>query len=423
MSHRWMSSVPGWLRGGAKLRSAVTLACAAALPAGVVFAVLSAADATEPRFFPSPPVQPSPWLVAPSARVVPDTCQITALVVDDGSARADVPLRLVRVTSMGPVDVWSALSDSRGAHRFVDLPQGHYQLTALVEGRAPASSPSFRCGEEDARAFFTLGLQQSEHVVVGRVTSSDGSSIAGAELAFAQEALDRNALAGTARVQVAADGRYSVRLVPGRYVVLVQAPFHAPLQRTLHVRAEAPSTSARYALTPAPHVTGRVVDENGAPVAGALVAVGGIFDPRARVPTARSETDGTFDLPVSLGQDVLLTARGGGRVAQAALGVVQRRTGVAGVELVVRAGRRVEGIVMTPDGASWAFGTVRYRVRALGLSGVEKVDGAGRFALDGMPLDADVEVWAEGNATGAWGAQLASPGRDQLALVYTPPAY
>ena len=50
-------------------------------------------------------------------------------------------------------------------------------------------------------------------------------------------------------------------------------------------------------------------------------------------------------------------------------------------------------------------------------------DGAGRFVLDGMPADADVEVWAEGNATGAWGAQVSTPAGERLALVYVPAAY
>ena len=63
---------------------------------------------------------------------------------------------------------------------------------------------------------------------------------------------------------------------------------------------------------------------------------------------------------------------------------------------------------------------MHYRVRDLGLQGTEKADAAGHFVVAGMPEDADVEVWAEGNATGAWGAQVATPGNDQLALVYTP---
>jgi hypothetical protein len=54
---------------------------------------------------------------------------------------------------------------------------------------------------------------------------------------------------------------------------------------------------------------------------------------------------------------------------------------------------------------------------------VERADEGGNFVLAGMPKNADVEVWADGNATGAWGAQVATPGSDRVALVFIPPAY
>jgi hypothetical protein len=405
---------------------------AAALPAGAVMAALSLSGATSPRFFPSPPPPPSPWIVARTEGNAPFRCQIAAVVLDETRAiapREGVTLRLTRVTQQGTAEVWTALSDDKGAHRFADLPAGDYQLTALVDDRAPASSPSFHCDEDAERAFFELPLRPSNHVFEGKVVSTDGMPAAGAEIAVAQEDDEKSALAGTARVPVNPDGTFSFRMAPGRYTLLVQAPLHAPLVRKLSFDESAPKSTARFALVPAPRVTGRVVDENGQPVAGALVAAGGAFDPKARASTVRTEADGTFALPVVQGQDVVVTARGStkegtGVVARALLGVVTSRIGMTDVELVAHAGRDVEGVVLKPDGTPWAFGAVRYRVRELGLTGVEKADAEGRFVVAGMPLDAEVEVWAEGNATGAWGAQVSSPGtHDLLALTYVPAAY
>jgi hypothetical protein len=410
---------------GRPLRAPAMLIAAAALPMAAVLATLSVTGASSPRYFPEPPREPevSPWIVARAEGASPRACQLAALVVDADGPRAGAVLRLTRVTADGTAERWTAVSNQSGVHRFIDLPAGSYQLTAVVDEHAPAAAPPWRCGGDAERAFFTLPLQRSEHVFSGRVVSKDGKPAPGAELAIAQEADEKSALVGTARIPVSPDGTFSLRVAPGRYVLLAQAPHHAPLVRKLSFDDGAPSSTGRFVLSPAPRVTGRVIDEAGAPVAGAIVAAGGIFDPKVRVPSARTEADGTFSLPVVDGQDVVLTARGNGLVARSALGIVRSRLGFTDVDLVARAGRTVEGIVMHEDGSAWAFGAVRYRVRELGLTGVEKADGEGRFVLAGMPLDAEVEVWAEGNATGAWGAQVASPGRDQLALTYTPPAY
>src|SRR5688500_5539733 len=161
---------------------------------------------------------------------------------------------------------------------------------------------------------------ESEHVFAGTVVSRGGGLAAGAEIAMTQESDERNALAGVARIPVGADGAFSVRMAPGRYVVMVQAPNHAPLVRKLSFDGDAPTSTAAFALTPAPRVRGRVVDDAGAPIADALVALRGGFDPKQRAASVRTEADGSFSLPVALGQDVVVTARGAGKVARAALG-------------------------------------------------------------------------------------------------------
>jgi hypothetical protein len=410
-----------WSRAGGPAR----VLAAAALPAAALAAALSLTDATGARYFERPPPEPSPFVLGEAAGASPGACQIAARVLEDGEPLADAPLRLARVTDEGSAEVWTARTTGSGAHRFIDLPPGTYHLTALVEGRPPAGGPELRCTGAAERAFVDLPVTASASAVTLEValTSATGGALPGAEIAVAQDLDGRNALAGVARVPAGVDGRASLLLAPGSYLVLVQAPQHEAVRRAITVRADEPRSASRIALAPAPRVRGVVVDEQGSPIAGALVSLGAAFDPKARVARAHTEADGSFSLPVRTGQDVSVSARGDGKVARAAFGVLASPFGLHGVTLVARAGRNVEGMVSKPDGAPWSFGLVRYRVRELGLTGVEQADGAGRFVLDGMPADADVEVWAEGNATGAWGAQVSTPAGAQLALVYVAPAY
>jgi hypothetical protein len=51
--------------------------------------------------------------------------------------------------------------------------------------------------------------------------------------------------------------------------------------------------------------------------------------------------------------------------------------------------------------------------------GEAPTDEDGRFVLDGMPPEVDVEVWAADHESGAWGAQVATPARGVLTLLTT----
>lgn len=423
-----VSQLKGRARGlWSRFGGPVGLLGAAALPAGAVAAVLSLSQAAGPRYFDRPPPPPSPFLLAAAEGSMPEGCQVGVRVSLDGTPVDDAALSLARVHGEGSAELWTARTTAAGTHRFIDLPAGTYQLTALVEGQPAAGAPELRCQERAERSFVELPLSSAAAASAVSLelalSSSAGGALSGAEVAIAQDSDSRDALVGVARLAADPEGKLSLRLAPGRYVLLVQAPQHEALTRRITLRADEPTSAARLALKPAPRIRGVVVDEEGNPIADALVALGAAFDPKARGTRVRTEADGSFSLPVGVGQDLTLSARGGGRVARMAFGVLSSPFGLDGVRVVARAGRNVEGVVTRPDGAPWAFGQVRYRVRELGLTGVEQADEAGRFVLDGMPNDADVEVWAEGNATGAWGAQVSSPGSEPLALVFVPPAY
>ncbi len=388
------------------------------LPLATVWAALSLSGADRTRYQTdvTRPDDDNMWVVARTEGSVAGACQLVAQVDGDAS------LRLVRAApDNSAAEVWTAALNENGAHRFVDLPAGTYHLTAAEANRAPAASPAFHCSQHGERGFVVLRTQPIDDVLRGTVSSTAGGVAHGAELIFTQDADDMTALAGPLRIPTAADGSFSTRLLPGRYIVEVVAQNHASQTHKLTVVA---GQSAWHAsLLPAPHVAGIVVDDTGAPVANADVALGGGFDPKQRRIATRTDAAGRFSLPVAFGQDVVVTAHSASRVGQLMVGIVRNRVGVDDVSVRVQAGRVVQGVVSRVDGSAHAFGAVRYRVRALGLSGVQRADAQGRFMVGGMPSDADVEVWPEGNATGAWGAQVASPGHDQLALVFVKPAY
>jgi hypothetical protein len=403
-----------------------------ALPVAAVIAGIDLLGADEARYQPAPPpADDAPaWVVARTEGTLPGGCQITAQVFDDATREdgADATLRLVRASATGASEVWTAQTNARGAHRFANLPAGVYHLAAFDQagpssGRAPVAAPTVVCQGDGARYFSAVTFTDVEHELTGLITSTDQRAIAGAEIAFEQEATDRGALAGVLRIPVEADGSYRVKLAPGRYIAQLMAPHHAVQTRKLTIAPDALASTMNARLAPAPHVSGVVVDDTGAPVPHALVALGGALDPKAKQVRVRADVDGRFSLPVRLGQDVTLTARADALVANASVGVITQPLGILGVTLQLHEGRTVVGQVTRADGSAHAYGEVRFRVRELGLTGTERADGAGNFTLPGMPQGADVEVWAEGNATGAWGAQVASPGNDQLALVYVAPAY
>jgi hypothetical protein len=165
-----------------------------------------------------------------------------------------------------------------------------------------------------------------------------------------------------------------------------------------------------------------VVDESGRPVAGAVVAMGEAWDPSSQAARVVTDAAGVFALPVVRGQELTLTAHGDGRLGRISAGTVDDVSGLQALTIAVRTGRTVVGVVVGDDGQPRPHGSVRFRVRALGLEGEVPCDGNGRFVLDGMPAE-DVEAWAADNATGAWGARVADALTGHLTLPWTPPAY
>jgi protocatechuate 3,4-dioxygenase beta subunit len=403
---------------------AVGAASAVGLSA-LVLGSLSALHLFEPRVTPAPelPPAPSPWLVARAAAVDDGACQLSLRVLDsDGGAVDRAAVEVVRLEDGRVAGQRVVRTDDHGTARLIDLEPGYYDLTVDVDGRALNGAPTFRCDPQHGgrRAFFDVAVAPATGLLEGTLVGHRGKALPGATVALWQEDAHRSGLAGVVRVRTDAAGRFSARLPKGRYLAQAVAADHVAKKLTLTVDDK---TATRIALPWSPAIRGVVVDELGAPIAGATVALGGAFDPKAKASAVVADEQGRFALPIQAGQDVVITARGHGRVARAMLGVVDALEGFQQVQLVATAGRTVSGTVYTTTGTPLAHGAVHYRIRSLGLEGEAPTDSHGRFLLDGMPADADVEVWAVGNASGAWGAQVATPERNELALTFVAAAW
>lgn len=412
----WADRFPSGMRAAATGGGVFTL----------VLASLSSTGAFSPRVTPAPvlPPVPSPWTVAHARALDDGACQLAVRVADNGAGVDGAAVQVARLGDGGVVlERYSARTDRDGDHRLIDLPPGFYDLTVDVDGKALAGAPTFTCTAPGQRGYFDIELVDASHQIDGVLRGQKNKPLAGATVALWQHDNARSGVAGVVRVRSDDDGHFTARVAPGTYLAWITADDHVAKQATIKV-GEAPVTSTTLKLAWSPSVRGVVVDETGAPLADAVVAVGGAFDPRARTTTVTTDATGHFALPVHEGQDLTITARGNGRVARAVLGVVDDVAGLQRLQLVATTGRVVEGVVMTADGGVLAYGAVEYRVRASGLSGEAPTDAQGRFVLDGMPVDQDVEVWAKGNATGAWGAQVSEPTNPQrLALMWVPPAW
>lgn len=371
-----------------------------------------------------PRVELPPWAenVPPAdAELEGEGCQVSVQATYVGRPADDVRLSLHLVGAHRTESTWDAVPRADGVHRFFALPKGTYHLVALREGTPPTAAPVWRCDEGHERAFFQLDLAPGGAPLRGRVTGRGGVLAPGTEVMLEQPDGHRAAFPGIVHLPLDEEGRFEVMLRPGRYTLLALAPHHTPRVQELHVDENGGSTHVRLAWRP--EVRGTVFDDQGQPVAGARVFLGGTFDPKVGQSVVETEPDGTFALPVLPGREVVISARADAGFGMARLPEVRAIEGHTDVVVQLQRGRVVGGFIEHRDGRPCAFCEVSYRARTHGLSGVVKADEEGKFAVAGMPLDADVELWPKDGATGAWAGQVATPQHGRVLLTYVPPAY
>ncbi|MGE0454849.1 MAG: carboxypeptidase regulatory-like domain-containing protein [Vicinamibacteria bacterium] len=242
-----------------------------------------------------------------------------------------------------------------GGFRLSDLPKGTGKLVADGGERGRAELPSVKLPHEGARP--TLVLAPSGAIEGRVVDARSGAALAGVAISVRQGQAARATRSGS-------DGRYRVAgLAPGSYRVEAEDPrYVAYVKNGVSPRA-GEAAKADLPLQPAAGLSGQVVDEDGAPIAGARgqLALSGEtgFAAFARAARGgeryafRSGADGRFSARrLAPGENQRLTVTHSDYEPRT-LGGLALEPGKTkgGVTVVLSRGIVLAGVVKDPDGA------------------------------------------------------------------------
>lgn len=290
----------------------------------------------------------------------------------------------------GPA-VATAKADATGAFRVPDLPEGRYEVRAVVPGNVAGFSRVFVPAGCDAEA--PVQVPGGSARLTGRVTWEDGRPFVGVvewdPFWLGQKPFGRTQGATYARTD--AEGKFAFEgIAPARAILEAVVPgvFRGRLR---HVRA--PAENLEFVLGAESRVIhGTVVEvAEGKPVAGARIEGGTwLFTSRAR-----TSAEGKFELRVhGRAEVVTATAKGFAKVA------IPAGRAQDGVVLRLARGAVVLGRVTSTEGKPVSGATVVAVCRSQGED--EEVasattDADGRYRIEGLsPGDAQVAVAAPG---------------------------
>jgi len=345
----------------------------------------------------------------------PPPAPAAALAEVEGTVRdvlTGAPLAAIDVIFAGEHGETTATSAATGRYRLA-VPPGRYQARAAgdeVYGVAPEPLVL----EAGARVT-TFDLRVARLATVsGRVVEANGQPVAGATITFAsalgREEVDSRALEPDGTTQSASDGGFSLRVAPGEVELHAERAGREALARLPSVAPAARLSGIELVFPAAARVAGVVRDEQG-PVAGAEVSGAGQRGARARATTA---ADGSFALSLPVGR-VNLQARASKHADSEIAAVDLPASGKEGVQILLRAGLRVRGRILLPDGNPAAGANVQARRSALFDPVQVKADAAGAFTLEDLgpePVDlvGDLAPFASARLRGV------RPPRDGLTL-------
>jgi protocatechuate 3,4-dioxygenase beta subunit len=327
-----------------------------------------------------------------------------------------------------------AVADEEGRFTLSGAACGTWELTAQAEGYAPSRPRRVTIAAAGGPADLGDVVLPAGAALTGVVVDPAGEPVPAAEV----RALPADASAAV-RVATAAlpndrtDGRGRFRLEAlaegASLFLIVEHPGYAPL-RTAAIEVP-PAKPLRLVLAPASRVAGRVVDDAGEPIAGALVVLLraepglGIVLTAAGSPegSARTDEEGRFAIEAARPGRARLAASAAG-FARSAAGELDLLPGSdrTGVEVILRRGATLAGRVTGEDGRPVAGAWVRL-VEAAGDSASPAVapagattDEGGLYRLEGVPTGRQTIAAGDEAHPTMLAEVTAAPGRNPLDL-------
>lgn len=326
---------------------------------------------------------PSPLTITLDA-----SSKVSGRVVDlDGKpiAGASISLQRSRSEGFGGRGMQFQMStdettDGDGKFLFDAVDPGTIALEARALGMQKKSMPSVEVpsGKDLSDLSFVL---EPGATLEGRVLSADGQPVAGAEVGSVEEGGERGMGRGFAeRSPTDGDGRYRLEsLIPG--TLSVEATSDSYPRTVKNIELKPGLNRLDLTLTGGLDVSGRVLDQNGAAILGAIVRL----DARGRFfggPQAQSGQDGSFRLTgIAPGDYNLDASRDGYAPLQDDVPVRVESAPVSGLVIKLNQGGAIAGTILGLDPKQ--FGEVEVRADRAGWNGV-RPDYKGNYRLENL---------------------------------------
>lgn len=341
---------------------------------------------------------------------------VSGRVVDpDGEPVADASVRVdFRPRTSGGFMAFSGApqadqTDAEGSFRITDVMPGPVGLVAQAPGwqAGTVADLDLKPGEEKRGVEIVLSPAA---VLEGRVLSPSGRALPGAEVHLPPEGMRRS---GYHRAGTDGDGRYVLdSLPPGQLTVEATHPDHGTARRQVELRVG--DNSLDITLEGGSEVSGRVIDETGAPVAGAQVILGtpDVF----QVLRATTQSDGSFRLAAVADGSYLARAIKEGFAQAERVPVNVDGSSVPGIELRLSRGGVIVGRITGIELSELS------RVQLLawggrGLAAGGRVEPDGSYRIDHVK-EGEWRVRAELPGTGLYAEGVArlEPGASEARL-------